>query len=134
MGFSMGYAHAEIAGFLARDAFVTTVKTSGMKMAVITVGVNSKYRTGKTDVDWFDILCFRTKAEFAEKYLKKGMLIIADLTPKTWYVNDSGGKKIKQTGFHVKGITILSKKGEIYESNDKEEEESNEPKEEDAPF
>jgi single-strand DNA-binding protein len=80
-------------GRLAADPEIR-VTPNGVKTANMRIAVNRNYRTKDgTNTDFFTVVAWRTTAEFVERYVKKGQMIIAEgvLQNREWVSND--GKK-----------------------------------------
>ena len=58
-----------------------------------TLAVDRRYRKeGKAETDFISCVTFGKNAEFAEKYLKRGLKILSKRTDPDWKLCESGGK------------------------------------------
>lgn len=84
-----------ITGNVAKDVDVH-VTNSGIKQARITLAVNRRYKNaqGVREADFFNCICWREKADFAEKYVTKGKkLCIAGEVQNRSYETQDGSKR-----------------------------------------
>ena len=74
-----------LAGRLTRDPETRTT-TTGTKVTSFTLAVDRDYKNGGDTVDYIDIVAWRTTADFAEQYFKKGMLVnvVGRLQMRQW--------------------------------------------------
>ncbi len=100
-------------GNLTRNPELKTTQ-SGIAMCKFSIAVQRRFRNpdGEYDVDFFDVVAWRSTAEFCEKYLKKGskVSVIGELNTSTYQGQD--GKM--RTNFHINAdeVEILSVKNE----------------------
>lgn len=100
-------------GNLTRNPEIRTTQ-SGIAMCKFSIAVQRRFRNpdGEYDVDFFDVVAWRSTAEFCEKYLKKGskVSVIGELNTSTYQGQD--GKM--RTNFHINAdeVEILSVKNE----------------------
>jgi len=88
-----------------------TRSENSKKYATYTLAVNRRYkRDGKPDVDFINCIAWGFNAEFAEKYMKKGVMfeVVGRLNIDSW--DDNEGKK------HWKTVVIVD---ESYFTGDK---------------
>lgn len=103
-------------GRLVRDpeiAWTRSVENS-KKYATYTLAVNRRYKKqGEPDADFINCIAWGFHAEFAEKYMKKGVMfeVVGRLNISSW--DDNEGKK------HWKTVVIVE---ESYFTGDKGEE------------
>ena len=68
-----------ISGFLGNDPDIRYAQNTGTAIARFDVAVRRRFaKEGETDTDWFPCVCFAGKAEFCEKYLRKGSKVIIE--------------------------------------------------------
>lgn len=100
-------------GNLTRNPELKTTQ-SGIAMCKFSIAVQRRFRNpdGEYDADFFDVVAWRSTAEFCEKYLKKGskVSVIGELNTSTYQGQDG---KIR-TSFHINAdeVEILSVKNE----------------------
>ncbi len=100
-------------GNLTRNPEIRTTQ-SGIAMCKFSIAVQRRFRNpdGEYDVDFFDVVAWRSTAEFCGKYLKKGskVSVIGELNTSTYQGQD--GKM--RTNFHLNAdeVEILSVKNE----------------------
>lgn len=100
-------------GNLTRNPELKTTQ-SGIAMCKFSIAVQRRFRNpdGEYDVDFFDVVAWRSIAEFCEKYLKKGskVSVVGELNTSTYQGQDG---KIR-TSFHINAdeVEILSVKNE----------------------
>lgn len=100
-------------GNLTRNPELKTTQ-SGIAMCKFSIAVQRRFRNpdGEYDVDFFDVVAWRSTAEFCEKYFKKGskVSVIGELNTSTYQGQDG---KIR-TSFHINAdeVEILSVKNE----------------------
>jgi single-strand DNA-binding protein len=90
---STGFSYAQVGGFLARDPEIRSTP-SGVKVVNFGVGVGKGFGD-KSSTSWFNVVCFKDIADFAEKYLKKGksVLVSGDLQVRSWDDKTTGQKR-----------------------------------------
>ena len=90
---STGFSYAQVGGFLARDPEIRSTP-SGVKVVSFGVGVGKGFGD-RASTSWFNVICFKDIAEFAEKYLKKGksVLVSGDLQVRSWEDKNTGQKR-----------------------------------------
>ena len=100
-------------GRVGKDAEVRTVGES--KVASFSLATSEKYKDSKTgeykeNTEWHNIVCWRSTAELAEKYIKKGMNLYLEgkLRTRTWEDQNGGKKSI--TEIVADSIQLLDKK------------------------
>ena len=84
-------------GRLTADPEIRTTQ-SGTKVASYSLAVDRTFKSeGQPDADFIDCVAWSKGAEFAEKYLTKGMKIAIDghIQTRTW--EDQNGNKRKST-------------------------------------
>lgn len=82
-------------GRLTRDPEHRTTR-SGVAMATFSLAIDRDYKNqdGERSTDFFEIVCWRQRADFAMRYLKKGRLVCVSgrLEQQRW-VDDSGNNR-----------------------------------------
>lgn len=71
--------HFELRGFVGADPEIKTLE-SGKKVVNLSIATAEVYREKKSDevkklTDWHSVTLWNSKAEVAEKYIKKGALV-----------------------------------------------------------
>lgn len=78
-------------------------------LASFQVAVNRKSKDGNNEqTDWYDILCKNQLADFAERVLKKGMLVYIQALPVFGDSVNISGDKDGQLRFVANEINIIS--------------------------
>ena len=84
---------------------------NGVAVCTFTIAVNRPRQKDKEDeADWPTIVAWRTKAEFAAKYLTKGRQVLITATVRTRSYEDKDGNKRKVTEFYAEDIEFCDKK------------------------
>jgi len=77
-------------------------------LASFQVAVNRQSKHDNTQVtDWYDILCENQLADFAERVLKKGMLVYVQARPAFEESKNIAGEKDNQLRYIANEINIL---------------------------
>lgn len=82
----MSLNHIVIMGRLARDPESRTTQ-SGVSVCNFTVAVDRDYKNGDEKVtDWIDCVAWRGTAEFVQKYMSKGRMVVVSgsLQSRKW--------------------------------------------------
>lgn len=109
----MGYFNKSIIlGNLTRDPEITTIPGSGTKVAKFGIAATKKYKHNdeqKEETLFIDIVTFGSKADFVEKYLKKGMpaLVEGELKFKQW---EQDGQKRSKHEITADNIQLVERK------------------------
>ena len=83
-------------------------KDNDMAVARYTLAVNRRYkRDGEQEADFISCVTFGKSAEFAQKYLHKGMRIVIGGRISTGNYKDKDGKTIYTTDVIVKNMNLL---------------------------
>ena len=85
-----------ITGRLAQDVTVRQT-ANGKPVANFSIAVqrNTKNENGQYDADFFNVTCFNSTAEFAEKYLAKGVKVeISGAIQNNSWTDKEGNKRI----------------------------------------
>ena len=86
-----------LSGNAVRDA---SMKATAKPMAVFTLAVQRRFkRDGQPEADFIDCVVFGKTAEFAEKYVKKGVKMTIHGTLQTSTYKDKNDKTVK--GFQI---------------------------------
>ena len=83
---------AVISGRLTRDVEARATQT-GMTVARYTLAVD-RYSKGEKSADFINVIAFDKRGEFAEKYFKKGMLVIVSGRIQTGSYENKEGHKV----------------------------------------
>lgn len=111
-------------GRLTRDPDVRVAAATSLTIARFTLAVSRR----KNEADFISCTAFDKTAEFAEKYLKKGMQIAVSGRIQTGSFNDRDGKRIFTTEVIVSEIDFFQNK-EKQEENPAEEDQFDVPEE-----
>jgi len=121
MAFVRSFSKADVAGYVAQDPRVHTVKESGRKLASFTIGVNEIFRGGAKYASWIEVTVWGKLAELAEKYLKKGSRVLVSGALKTRIWEDNEGNKRKNTYINATELIFLDSKKDAQERKEHEE-------------
>lgn len=84
---------------------------SGIAVCSFTLAVERPRQKDKEEeTDWPTIIAWRSKAEFAAKYLTKGRKVLVTATVRTRTYDGEDGKKHKITEFYAEDIEFCDKK------------------------
>lgn len=83
---------AVISGRLTRDVEARATQT-GMTVARYTLAVD-RYSKGEKSADFINVIAFDKRGEFAEKYFRKGMLVIVSGRIQTGSYENKEGHKV----------------------------------------
>lgn len=105
---------AILIGNLGKDPEIKTT-TSGQKCANLTIATSEKYtdrdnnRNEKTE--WHNVVLWGKQAEFAERFLRKGLSVYLEgkITTRSWD-DQATGKKVYKTEIVGSVLTILTPK------------------------
>ena len=93
-------------------------KDNDMAVARYTLAVNRRYkRDGEQEADFISCVTFGNSAEFAQKYLHKGMRIVIDGRISTGSYKDKDGKTIYTTDAVVEEHEFAQNKDSGAEAN-----------------
>lgn len=92
-------------GRLTKDPELRSTQ-SGLKVASFTLAINRNFKNkeGKYDADFLNCQAFNKRAEFIEKYFKKGNMMAITARAQTRSYDDSDGKKRFVTEFIVEEV------------------------------
>ncbi len=103
-----------LVGRLGKDPEIRTFENN-VKKASFTLATSEYYKDKNGNrveqTEWHNIICWRSLAENAEKYLNKGKMIYLEGKLRTRSWEDNGVKKYT-TEIEASTFTILSPKGE----------------------
>lgn len=123
----MNYNKIQLAGNVGKDAelFHNSNRTA---RTTFSIAVSEKYKDEKKTT-WFDIVCFGKNAEFAEKYIKKGVNVFIDgkLTIQEY---EKDGEKQRYTSIIADRFNLISRLEKKENSCNSDENEEND----DLPF
>lgn len=90
---SKGFSNAVIQGTLGRDP-ETRSTPGGAKVCNFSLAVERGFGD-KISTDWFNVVAWKERADFAEKYLKKGkaVTISGELQVRSWDDKQTGAKR-----------------------------------------
>lgn len=77
------------------------IRTGNTQVARYTLAVDRRFSNSEEKTDFINIVAFGKSAEFAEKYLKKGIKIIVTGRIQTGSYTDKDGKKVYTTDIVV---------------------------------
>ena len=100
----MSLNHIVIMGRLARDPESRTTQ-SGVSVCNFTVAVDRDYKNGDEKVtDWIDCVAWRGTAEFVQKFMSKGRMVVVSgsLQSKKWQDKDGNNR----TGWEVQAQNV----------------------------
>lgn len=99
-------------GNLTRDPELSTT-TTGLSVCKMSIAVNRPFKNndGKTEVDFFNIVVWRTQAENCAKFLRKGLKIcvVGNIQNRSYEGQD--GQKKYVTEIVAENVEFLSSKG-----------------------
>lgn len=98
-------------GRLTKDPEIRyTQSAEPVAVARFSIAVDRNYQKGDNKVtDFFEVEAWRQKAEFAEKYLKKGQLICVEGSFQQYQWEDKNGNK--RTGYRLAADNIYFAEG-----------------------
>lgn len=105
-------------GRLTKDPEVRTSKET--TIARYTLAVDRRVARGEQETDYIPCVAFTKKAEFAEKYLRKGTKILVTGRIQTGSYTNREGQKIYTTDVIVEDQEFAEKKAEQKEPEQKE--------------
>lgn len=114
-------------------------KVGEVSCCTFTLATNESYKDKngewQTKTEWHNIVVWRTPAEYADKYLKKGNLTYVEgkITTRSW--EDKGGDKKYTTEIVAEKVKLLEKKAKQEQvASDNEQVASDEEEDGDLPF
>jgi single-strand DNA-binding protein len=109
-----GVNKAILIGNLGKDPEVKEV--NGTKIAKFSLATSDSYKDRDGNkierTEWHNIVLWRTQAEFAEKYLRKGLQIYLEGRIRTRNWDDKEGNKKYITEIEGDSVIILTKKSD----------------------
>lgn len=98
----------------AGDAPEVKLLSNQLKVAKLMLATNDSYKDEQgqlhTQTDWHTIIFWRSMADIAEKYIKKGSLLYIEGKLKTRSYEDEHGKKRYVTEVIAEELLLLDKK------------------------
>ena len=99
-----------LVGYLGRDPEVRYTP-NGDAVADVSLATTEYYKDKKGDriekTDWHNLVMWRSQAEFAKEWLKKGQLVYVEGRLQTRQWEDKEGQKRSKTEIRVDQITVL---------------------------
>jgi single-strand DNA-binding protein len=99
---------AILMGRLTKDP---EIRTGNTQVARYTLAVDRRFSNSEEKTDFINIVAFGKSAEFAEKYLKKGMKILVTGRIQTGSYTDKDNKKVYTTDIVVEDQEFCESKG-----------------------
>ncbi|MBO7733845.1 MAG: single-stranded DNA-binding protein [Methanobrevibacter sp.] len=93
------------------------IRTGNTQVARYTLAVDRRFSNSEEKTDFINIVAFGKSAEFAEKYLKKGMKILVTGRIQTGSYTDKDGKKVYTTDIVVEEQEFAESKNASSESS-----------------
>ena len=87
------------------------IRTGNTQVARYTLAVDRRFSNSEEKTDFINIVAFGKSAEFAEKYLKKGMKILVTGRIQTGSYTDKDNKKVYTTDIVVEDQEFCESKG-----------------------
>lgn len=88
------------------------IRTGNTQVARYTLAVDRRFSNSEEKTDFINIVAFGKSAEFAEKYLKKGMKILVTGRIQTGSYTDKDGKKVYTTDIVAEDQEFCESKGD----------------------
>lgn len=87
------------------------IRTGNTQVARYTLAVDRRFSNSEEKTDFINIVAFGKSAEFAEKYLKKGMKIVVTGRIQTGSYTDKDNKKVYTTDIVAEDQEFCESKG-----------------------
>ena len=87
------------------------IRTGNTQVARYTLAVDRRFSNSEEKTDFINIVAFGKSAEFAEKYLKKGMKIVVTGRIQTGSYTDKDNKKVYTTDIVAEDQEFCERKG-----------------------
>ena len=87
------------------------IRTGNTQVARYALAVDRRFSNSDEKTDFINIVAFGKSAEFAEKYLKKGMKILVTGRIQTGSYTDKDGKKVYTTDIVAEDQEFCESKG-----------------------
>lgn len=87
------------------------IRTGNTQVARYTLAVDRRFSNSEEKTDFINIVAFGKSAEFAEKYLKKGMKILVTGRIQTGSYTDKDNKKVYTTDIVAEDQEFCESKG-----------------------
>ena len=115
----MSYNKVFLIGNVGKDPDVRHLE-SGAAVAQFTLATSERYKdkSGTTQelTEWHNIVCWRSLAEIAEKYIGRGTQIFVEGKIRTRNWTDQSGAKRYTTEIYADNIRLLGRKGDSIQS------------------
>lgn len=99
---------AILMGRLTKDP---EIRTGNTQVARYTLAVDRRFSNSEEKTDFINIVAFGKSAEFAEKYLKKGMKVLVTGRIQTGSYTDKDNKKVYTTDIVAEDQEFCESKG-----------------------
>lgn len=103
------YCKTIMAGRLCADPELKYTKT-GTALCNLRLAVDRPFKNKEMDTreaDFFDLVCWRERAEFVANHLAKGAAILVECRPQNRSWEKPDGSKGYATDFHVDNVQVL---------------------------
>jgi single-strand DNA-binding protein len=87
------------------------IRTGNTQVARYTLAIDRRFSNSEEKTDFINIVAFGKSAEFAEKYLKKGMKVLVTGRIQTGSYTDKDNKKVYTTDIVVEDQEFCESKG-----------------------
>lgn len=87
------------------------IRTGNTQVARYTLAVDRRFSNSEEKTDFINIVAFGKSAEFAEKYLKKGMKVLVTGRIQTGSYTDKDNKKVYTTDIIAEDQEFCESKG-----------------------
>lgn len=92
------------------------IRTGNTQVARYTLAVDRRFSNSEEKTDFINIVAFGKSAEFAEKYLKKGMKVLVTGRIQTGSYTDKDNKKVYTTDIVAEDQEFCESKGNSTQS------------------
>ena len=96
------------------------IRTGNTQVARYTLAVDRRFSNSEEKTDFINIVAFGKSAEFAEKYLKKGMKVLVTGRIQTGSYTDKDNKKVYTTDIVVEDQEFCESKGNASPAENKQ--------------
>lgn len=108
-------------GYVGKDAEVRYFRSSNLAdtesmVAHFTVATNERNRDGGETTEWHNITAWRASAQFAEKYIRKGVQVYIEGRLHTNVWTDQNGVSHSSAEIFTESIQLLGRKEEAAET------------------
>ena len=98
-------------GRLTKDPEIRTTQDGAHSIARYTLAVDRKFSKQEQSADFISCTAWEKKAEFAQKYLRKGTKVVVTGRIQTGSYTDRDGKKVYTTDVVVEDCEFAESKG-----------------------